>query len=174
MYTWSLVMTRPRWRGCGRPSSSHSSRTKAAVLVAGDLHEALPLGVAREAGFSVACVAGSGRGSGRIAAGGEALEELAIEADFDVLGPAHAFEVILILALEADAELVVAGGGEDAADGDAATGAEGEILALAVVLHDVERDLEGFDRRAIGRQADGEARSLAGDGEVTFDVRGGD
>src|SRR5579883_3193221 len=119
--------------------------------IAANLHVFFPGVVAGESGLARAGIAGGGGTALSLAADPEPFQKLPIQADVELLGPSHSFDVVLILALEADFEAVFAIDREVMLDGDTAAGAEGEIFALAVVLKDVERDLESIHSGAGGR-----------------------
>ena len=141
--------------------------------VAANLHVLLPRVVSGEARLAVAGVA-CGRGTAlRFSADAEPLDEFPVEADVERLRPAHAFDVVLILPLQADLDEVFAGNGKVVMDRRAAARSERQILALPIVLHHEERDLESLEARTRGRESDSEARHLARDGEIAFEVRGG-
>ena len=59
-------------------------------------------------------------------------------------------------------------------DGDPAARAERQILALALVLQQEERHVEGLEPRSGRRQPGGETRDGAGRREVALELRGGD
>ena len=178
-------MTLPRCSGCGRPSGSHSSlherhaddarpglhrNADLQPGVAADLHVLFPFGIAGKAGLAVAGVTGRGGPALGAAADGEPLQQLAIETDVELLRPAHALEVILILPLQTNLDEVLAVDGKVMANRDAAARSERQIFALPIVLHHVQGDLERLDRRARRRQTCREPRHLAGDRQISFQV----
>ena len=138
--------------------------------VPGHLHVLFPLRVAREAGLAGAGVARRHRPAGSPAADLEPLQEPAVEADVELLRPAHAHDVVLVLPAEPHADDVFAVDGEVVRHGDAAARAEGQVLALAVVLHDVQGNLERLEAGRGRRQARGEPRDLARDRQVALQV----
>ena len=91
-----------------------------------------------------------------------------------MLRPPHPHEVVLVLASEEDLYEVLAIGGEVVADGSAPPGSEGEILALPLILDDVERDLECLDAGGARRESDGQSGQLARHGHVALHVCGRD
>ena len=129
--------------GAGRHRHAHLE-----ARIAGQLHVGLPLGSAGEARLAVAGVAGRGRGAGGRAAHGESLQELAVETHVELLRPAHAHQVVLILPAQPHLDQVLAVDRELVANRDAAARAERQIVILTVVLDDVQRNLEGVERRA--------------------------
>src|SRR3989442_25266 len=68
--------------------------------VAVGLHVFFPLGGAGKIRFPVARVTRGGRPALRGAANGEPFQQPRVEADVELLRPAHAFQVILILPLQ--------------------------------------------------------------------------
>ena len=129
--------------GTGRNGDAHLQ-----ARVAGQLHVGLPLGRAGEARFAVPGVAGGGRGAGGGAADREPLQQPAIEADIELLGPAHAHQVVLVLPAQPDRDPILAVDRELVGNRHPAARAEREIVVLAVVLHHVQGNLEGVERRA--------------------------
>ncbi len=89
--------------------------------VTGELHEGFPLRVAREPGLPGACIAGRRRGAGRVAADGEPLEQPAVETHIELLGPAHAHDVGLILAAQTHLDQILAVDREVIRNGETAT-----------------------------------------------------
>ena len=149
MYTWSFEITRPSCTGCGRPSGSHFSRTNDTPTtrepalnrdanfqagVARELHVGFPFGIARKTRLAVAGVAGRRGPALACASHREPLQQLAIQADIELLRPSHALEVILILPLQADLNQVLAVDRKVVVNRDAAARAERQILALPVFL----------------------------------------
>ena len=120
--------------------------------IAGELHVPFPLGIAGKARLAIARITERGRPALRVAADSEALHQLSVEAHVELLWPPHAFEVVLILALQANLDEVLAVDREVVRNRDAAARAKRQILALPVVLEHVDRDLECLDARARRRQ----------------------
>src|SRR5207249_2712918 len=58
--------------------------------VAANLHVLLPLGSARKSRLTVACITGGSGPSRSAAADGEAFQQLAVQSNLELLGPAHA------------------------------------------------------------------------------------
>ncbi len=139
--------------------------------VAGQLHVGFPLGRAGKARLAVAGVTGRGRCAGRLAADDEALQQLAVETDVELLRPAHAHQVVLILPAQADLDQILAIDREHVANGDAAARSERQIFILAIVLHDVQRNLERLERRARRRQAGRQPRDLPRRRQIPLEVR---
>ena len=129
-------------------------------------HESSP---ANPGSPSPAKLAAAGRPCG-FAADREPLQQLAIETNVELLRPAHALEVILILALQANLDEVLAVDRKIVVNRDAAARSERQVFALPVVLHDVQRNFECFDRRARRRKARREPRDLASHRHVAFQV----
>ena len=140
--------------------------------VAVNLHVLFPGVVAGKARRAVAGVTGRGRPALRLASDGEPFQQPAVEADVELLRPSHALEVVLILPLEPDLEEVLAGDGKVAANRDAAARPERQILALPIVLHHMQGNLESLDRRTRGRQTRREPRDLASHRHVALQVGG--
>ena len=178
-------MTLPLCSGCGRPSGSHSSLTNDTPTTRGpastgtrisspasprDLHVLFPFGIAGKAGFAVAGVTGRGGPALGSASDGEPFQQLAIEADVELLRPPHALEVILILPLETNLDEVLAVDGKVVANRDAAARSERQIFALPVVLQHVQRDLECLESRTGGRKARREPRDLTRHRHVSLQV----
>ena len=139
--------------------------------ITGQLHVRFPRGIAGKARLAVPCVARSRRPAFRTAADGEPFHQLAVETDVELLRPAHALDVVLVLALQANLDRVLAVDGKRVADRHAAARSKRQILALPIVLYHVQRNLEGLDGRARGRQAGREARHLPRDRQVALEMR---
>ena len=135
------------------------------------LHVLFPLGIAGKARFAVAGVAGRGGPALGSAADREPLQQLAVEPDVELLRPAHAHDVVLILPAETDFDEVLAVDRKVVANGDAAARSERQIFALPIVLHDVQRNLEGLERRNRGRKTRREPRDLTRHRQVAFQMR---
>ena len=140
--------------------------------IAGELHVLFPLGIAGKARLTIARITERGRPALRIAPDGEALHQLSVEANIELLWPPHAFEVVLILALQSNLDEVLALHGEVVRNRNAAARAKREILALPVVLEHVDRDVECLDARARRRQSGCGARDLSRDREIALEMRG--
>ena len=143
------------------------------VRVSADLHVLFPLGVTGKPGLAAAGITGRRRPALPAAANGKALEQPAIEADIEPLRPAHAHDVVLVLPPQADFNHVLGIDRKVVMNGDAAARPERQVFALAVVLHDVQRNLERLDRRPRRRQTRREPRQLARDRQVALEMRGG-
>src|SRR5919198_5444617 len=128
------------------------------ACVRADLHVLFPRIVAGESGLAVAGVTGGGGSPLRGAADGETLQQLAIEADVELLRPSHALDVVLVLPLQAHRDPVLALDRKVVVNRDPAARSKRQILALALVLHDVQRNLERLDARTRRRQTGGEPR----------------
>jgi hypothetical protein len=120
--------------------------------------------------LAIARVAGRGGPAGGRASDGEPLEERSVEADIELLSPAHAHDVVLILAAQTNLDEIFPVDGKVVAKGHAAAGSEGQVFALLIVLHHVQRNLEPVEPATRGRQADGKARHLARDRQVPFQM----
>src|SRR5262249_39557585 len=130
--------------------------------VPGQLHVLLPFGIAGEIRFAIAGIT-AGRGPAvRRTSDGEALQEFAIEADIEFLRPTHTFEVVLILALEANFDEILAVDRKVVTDGDAAAGAEGQVFVLTIVLQLMQGNLKTVEAGVNRRKACGEPRDLSG------------
>ena len=188
MYTSSLAITRPRCSGCGNPSGSHSSRTNETptvrVQLCGDahfqtrvavlLHVLLPLGRAGISRLTVARIARAGRTSFCFASHGESLEQLSVQPHVELLLPSHALEIVLIVSLQAHLDHVFAVCRELVLDGDAAARTQREIFALTILLRDVQWNFEMSRLSALPAAIRGEARDVARDRHVAFEMRRGD
>ena len=128
--------------------------------VAANLHVLFPGVVAGKTRFAVAGVARRRGSALRSPADGEPFQQLAIEADVELLRPSHALDVVLILPLEPDFDQVLAVGRKVVANRETAARSERQILALPIVLHHVQRDLEGLERGRLGRQTRRQPRDL--------------
>ena len=138
------------------------------------LHIGFPFGIAGEAGLAVAGVAGRRGPALRAASHGETLEELAIQPDIELLRPAHALEVILILALEANFDQVLAVHRKIVVNRHAAAGANRQVFAHAVFLQHMERNLEAVHTGFSGRKPYCQTRDLPGHRHVPLKMRSGD
>src|SRR5437667_22232 len=134
------------------------------------LHVLFPFGIAGKAWLTVARVTGGGRSAVVFASDGEAFQQLAIEADVELLRPAHALEVILILPLETNFDEVLAIDRKVVVNGETATRSERQIVALPVILHHVQWNLESLEPRIGGRETGREPRDLTGHREVSLQV----
>ena len=187
MYTWSFAMTLPLCSGCGRPSGSHSSLTNDTPTTRGpastgtrtskpgvsrDLHVLFPFGIAGKTWFAIAGITRRGGPALGSASDREPLQQLAVEANIELLRPTHALEVILILPLKTNLDEVLAVDRKVVANRDAATRSERQIFALPVVLQHVQRNLECLDPRTGGRKTRRKSRNLARHRHVSFQVRG--
>ena len=139
--------------------------------IAGQLHVGFPLGRAGEARLAVAGVARRRRRARRLAADGESLDELAVEPDVELLRPAHAHQVVLILAAQPDRDQILAIDRKLVANRDAAARTERQVFILPIVLHDVQRNLEGLERGARRWQAGRQPRHLSRRGEIALEMR---
>ena len=115
--------------------------------VAGQLHVGFPFGRAGEAGLAIAGVARRRRRARRLAADDESLDQLAVEPHVELLRPAHAHQVVLILPPQPDLDRVLAVDRKLVANRDAAARSERQVFILPIVLDDVQRNLEGLERR---------------------------
>src|SRR5262249_48031594 len=125
------------------------------------LHVFFPLGVAGKSRLTIARVA---RGSGSplcFTANGKPLHEGAVQADIELLRPAHAHDVVLILASQSHLDRVLAVDRKVVTNSRAAARPKREVFALAIFLQDVQRDFESLDRWAAGREPDSEPRDAA-------------
>ena len=164
----------PHERHADHPRSRFHRHAELQVRVAGDLHVLFPAHVPGEAGLAGAGVAGRGRPALRSPPDHEALQQPAIEPHVELLRPAHAHDVVLVLPAELHPDDVFAVDREVVANCHAAARAERQILALAVVLHDVQRNLERLDPGRGRRQAGCEPRRLPRYREVAFQMDSGD
>ena len=168
MYTWSSAMTRAplqRLRKTFRlPQLAHeryADHVRAGLHrdaklqsgVSGKLHVFFPLGIAGKTWLTIAGVTGRGGPALCTAPDREALQQLAIQANVELLRPAHALEVILILPLEANFDEVFAVNRKVVVNRDAAARSERQIFALPVILQHVQRNLKSFEPRT-GRAED--------------------
>ena len=131
--------------------------------IAGELHVLFPLGIAGKPRLTVTRVAERGRTSFGRASHGESLDQFAVETDVELLRPAHAFQVVLILTLQSDLDEVLTIDGEGVRDRDAATGSKRKVFALSILLDHVDGDLEGLDPRTRRRQPHREPADLTSD-----------
>ncbi len=111
-------------------------------------HVLLPLRVALLAGARVAHRRGL---AGRVTTDREAALERPVEPDVHLLGPPHAHEVVLPVGAQTHTDQILAVDGEVEGHRDAPARPERQVLALPLVLNDVERDLERLDDRRFGR-----------------------
>src|SRR5262249_3914730 len=143
------------------PHETHANDTRARLDgdadlqpgVAGKLHVFFPFRIACEARLSTAGPACGGGPALGFASDVEPLQQLAIEPNVEPLRPTHAFEVILILALETNLDQVLAIDWKVMMNRDSAARAERQIFALPVILYHVQRDLEGLEARTSRRKA---------------------
>ena len=161
----------PHERDADHPRASLHRHAHLERGVAGHLHELFPARVAGEARLAGAGVAGRRRSAFHVAPDHEASEQPAVEAHLELLRPAHAHDVVLVLPAEAHLQEVLAVDGEVVPHGEAAPRAERQVLALPLVLHDVQRNLERLDARRHRGQAGREPRHLPRDRQVAFQVR---
>src|SRR5919108_377655 len=94
-------------------------------------------GIGGKARLAVTGIARASRPAFRAAADDEPLQQPPIEADIELLRPAHAHDVVLVLAPQADFDRVLAVDRKVMADGEAAAGSERQIFTLPIVLDDV-------------------------------------
>src|SRR5215470_275506 len=134
------------------------------------LHVFLPRVIAGETWLAIAGVTGRRGSSLSFTSNGEPLHERAVEADVELLRPPHTHDVVLILPSQADLDHVLAINRKVIANRHATTRSERQVFALEVLLNDMQRDLESLNGRDGRRQADGEARDLAADREIPFEV----
>ena len=80
------------------------------------------------------------------------FSSLPSSAHVELLRPAHAHQVVLILPPQPDLDQVLAVDREVVVNGDAAARSERQIFALPIVLHDVQRN---FERRRAPELAGG-------------------
>ena len=134
------------------------------------LHVLFPFGIASKTGFPSTRITGPGGPALGAASDGEPPQQLAIEADVKLLWPSHPLEVTLILPLETDFNHVFAFDRKLVANGHAATRPKREIFVLAVVLQQVQRDLECIEPGPRGRKTRGQPRDLTGHRKVSLQV----
>ena len=108
-----------------------------------------------------------------LAADREPPHQLAVDPHVELVGRGHAEDVVLPVGPQLDLDEVVAVDREVIWDGHAAPRAEREILALALVLQQEQRHVEGLEPRSGGRQPGGEPRDGASRREVALELRGG-
>ena len=140
------------------------------ACVAADLHVRFPFGIAGKAGFAVAGVTGRGGPALSFPSDGEPFQQLAIEPDIELLRPAHAHDVVLILPPETNFDEVLGVDRKDMPNRDAAARSERQILALPIVLHHVQGNLECLEARAGGRQTRRKPRDLTRHRHVSLQV----
>ena len=148
------------------------ARANLEMGVAAHLHVLFPFGIARKTWFAAAGITGRRRPALRPAADSKPFEQAPIEPHIERLRPAHAHDVVLILPPQADFDQVLRVNRKVVVHGDAAARAERQVFALAIVLHDVQRNLECLDRRTRWRKAGRKPRQLARDRQVALEVRG--
>src|SRR5262249_39013993 len=119
----------------------------------------------------IAC--GSGP-SLRAATDGEPLQQLPVEPNVELLRPAHALDVVLILPLKSNLDQILAAYRKVVVNRDAASGAQREALALTTVRQDMQRDFESLQAWTGGRQSGGEPRDLPRHRKIPLDVNCGD
>ncbi len=136
-----------------------------------DLHVLLPRVVSGKARFSVSGITRSRRAALGFPAHRETLYQRAIHADVQPLWPAHAHDIVLILAAQTNGDRVFTIGWELIADGEATTRAQRQVVALPIVLEHVERNFEPIRRGNHRRQSHGEPRDLARNREIPLEVR---
>src|SRR6185436_13112859 len=107
-----------------------------------ELHVCFPFGIAGKVRLAVAGITRRGRSALRAASDREAFQQSGVEADVELLRPAHAFQVILVLPLETNLDEVLAVDRKVATNRDAAARSERQIFALPIVLDHVQRNLE--------------------------------
>ena len=154
----------PHERHPDHPRSRLHRHAELQISVAADLHVFLPAHVPGEARLTGAGVARRGRPALSPPADGEALQQPAVETDIELLRPAHAHDVVLVLPAEPHPDDVLAVDRKVVAHRDAAARSKRQILALAVVLHDVQRNLERLDPGRGRRQARCQPRRLPRNG----------
>ena len=189
MYTWSSAMTLPRCSGCGSPSGSHNSLTKETPTTCGpasidartsspasplSLHVLFPFRVSGKTRLSVPGITRSGGPALGCSPNREALEQLAIQPNIELLRPPHPFDVVLILPLQTNFDEVLTRGREVMANRDPATRPERQVFTLPVVLQHMQRDLETFQCRNCRRQTDCQPRHLPCHGKVSLEMSGRD
>ena len=164
----------PDERDADHARSRRDGHADVETRVAGQLHVGFPFGRAGEAGFAVAGVARRRGPAGCRAADHEPLDQFPVEPHVELLRPAHAHQVVLILPAQPHLDRVVAVHRKLVTNRDAAARAEWQIFVLSILLHHVKRNLEGLEHRHRRRHADCEARDLSRRGEIAFEMRGGD
>src|SRR5205085_10640544 len=90
----------------------------------------------------------------RLAADAEPLQQFSVETNVELLGPSHPLDVVLVLPLQADLDEVLAASWKVVRNCGAAARSERQVLALPIVLHDEERNLESLETRTHGRKTD--------------------
>ena len=138
--------------------------------VSASLHVGFPFGIAGKAGFTVAGITGRGGPPLASASDGEALQQLSIESDIELLWPAHAHDVVLILPAQANLDAIFAVDWKVMANRDAATGSERQVFALPVVLQHVQWNRVRREPRTCGRQTGREPRDLTGHRQISLQV----
>ena len=104
----------------------------------------------------------------------EALHQLAVDADVEEVLAAHAEDVVLPVGPQLDLDEVLAVDREVVGNGHAAPRAEGQVLALAVVLQQQQGHVERLERGRGRRQAHREAADGARRRQVALELRGRD
>src|SRR5262249_50204090 len=102
--------------------------------VGSHLHVFFPGVVSRKSRLAIAGIAGRGRAALGFASDGEPLQQRSSQANIELLGPSHAFDVILILTLQANLDQVFAGNREVIFNGNSAAGPEWQVFALPLIL----------------------------------------
>ena len=146
-------------------------QTKLEACIPAHLHVLFPLGIAGEVGLAVTGITGCRRPALRSAADGEPLQHLAVETHVELLRPAHPHDVVLVLPPQAHLEQIFPVDREIVAHGDAAPRSKRQVLALPVVLYDMERDRIRRESRVCRRHPDGEPRHLTGHRQVALEMR---
>ena len=164
---------RPHERRADHARTRGHRQTDQKTRITCDLHELFPLGRAGKSGLAVARITRCGGPSRCVAADAESLQQLPVHADVELLRPAHAHDVVLVLPPQPDLDLVLAVDREGVVRGDATPRSKRQVLALTIVLHDVQRNVERREAGRARRQSDGETRHLARRRQVPLHVRGG-
>src|SRR6202007_3467777 len=99
-----------------------------------------PFGIAGKSGLAVTGVARRGRTSFAFAADRKTFDQFVVDAEIELLRPAHSLDVVLILTLQVHLDRVLAVDREVVANGDPAARSKREILALTIFLRDVQRN----------------------------------
>src|SRR6185369_12431272 len=95
--------------------------------IAFDLHILFPRVVAGKTRLAVARITRSGGAADCFAANRETLDQFAVQPYIQLLRPAHAFQIILILALETNLNGVLAFDGEVVRNRQPAAGSEWQV-----------------------------------------------
>ena len=93
-----------------------------------------------------------------LAADGKPLDEHPVQAHVEVVGSAHAPDVVVVVALEANPDAVLAVGRKVMAHRHAALRPERQVLAHPLVLNQVEMDVVPLDGRTLRGNAHGSGR----------------